>query len=362
MSNLKDFIVSPHISVREAVAKVNSTGKKTVFVVDDNEKLVGLFTDGDMRKYILRNGDMGARVSEAMNASPVVYRLKDEARLRSEMATRKMIVYPVVDDEGHLIQAYFWDELSAGMGNRKLRVPDSVSTVIMAGGLGTRLYPYTKVLPKALIPIGELPICSHIMNSFMQCGCGQFHLILNHKHEMIKAYYKEESMSCDIQYHKEEAFLGTAGGLYLLKGKIHDTCFVTNCDILVDTDYGCVYHYHKKEKNLITVIGAIKDVQIPYGVIKLSAESDISEISEKPKFSFLTNVGVYLIEPEVIEDLKDNEFIHMPDLIRRYVDMGRKVGVFPVSGEQWLDMGQLEEMKRMTDVLEQRAKAELKRG
>lgn len=360
MTQLTDFFVSPDISVRDAIDKINNTGRKVVFVIDEQQHLLGLFTDGDMRKYILRNGDISAPVRQAMNPAPVVFLEKDFASLRQEMCAHRMIVYPVVDGEGHLVRAVFWNELEAAQ--EKLKVPSTVSTVIMAGGLGTRLYPYTKVLPKALIPIGDLPICTHIMNSFREYGCSTFHLVLNHKKEMLKAYYHDMNMDCDIQYYDEQKFLGTAGGLYLLKGKVSDTCFVTNCDILVDVDYGCVYQYHKKEANLITVIGALKDVQIPYGVIKLGEKSNIQEISEKPEFSFLTMVGVYLLELEVIEGLKDEEFLHMPSLIRRYLEQGKKVGVFPVSGDQWLDMGQIEEMKQMAAVLDHRMRGEPRRN
>lgn len=357
MNDLEKYMISPSASVRDAIDKINSTGKKAIFITDENQKLQGIFTDGDMRKFILRNGDINAPITEAMNHAPVVFHGSDLQAMKKDILERRLIVYPVVNKEGQLIQAVFWNEIEEESAHSTVQaIPPETSTVIMAGGLGTRLYPYTKVLPKALIPIGDFPICTHIMQSFRKYGCSNFHLILNHKKNMIKAYYSDEKHDYSITYHDEAQFLGTAGGLYLLKGKLNDTCFVTNCDILVDVDYECVYKFHKQEHSLITIIGALRDVQIPYGVIKLDGDSYLQDIEEKPKFSFLTNVGVYVLEPEVIDTLNDGEFIHMPDLIRRYLKLGKKVSVFPVSGEQWLDMGQLEEMKQMTAALEEKTR------
>lgn len=356
MNDLEKYFISPDVSVKEAIEKISLTGKKAVFVVDDKKKLLGLFSDGDMRKFVLRNGNLSRTVREAMNPNPTVLKIKEKENFDNIIKLSQFIVYPVVDEEGIIVSAVFWDEIKETlMDNPAFKLPENIHTVIMAGGLGRRLYPYTKVLPKALIPIGEYPICTHVINNFRKYGCQNFDLILNHKKNMIRAYYSEEKKDFNINFYDETEFLGTAGGLSLLKGKIKDTFFVSNCDILVEADYSCIYKFHKKEGNLITVIGALKDVQIPYGVIHVEGkESAIRDIEEKPKFSFLTNVGVYVLEPEVIENINEGEFVDMPDIITKCINSHKKVGVFPVSGDSWLDMGQIEEMKQMTAALEKR--------
>lgn len=356
--DLTQYMIPPDLSVSDAIDRINVTGKKAVFVVDSNTKLLGLFSDGDMRRYILRGGDIKAPVSEAMNTHPVVLNITDRSIFSQLLHKYNMIVYPVVNDKGNLVDALFWTDIqNIDKTARPLQLPEGVHTVIMAGGLGRRLYPYTKVLPKALIPIGEYPICTHVIRNFSKYGCKYFDLILNHKKNMIKAYYSEEKTSANVSFYEEKEFLGTAGGLSLLKGKINNTFFVSNCDILVDADYACIYKFHKEQKNKITIIGALKNIQIPYGVINVNEEDDSSsilKIDEKPKFSFLTNVGIYVLEPEVLDSIKENEFVHMPDIIERYIAKGEKVGVFPVSGDSWLDMGQIEEMKQMISVMEKR--------
>lgn len=359
MFDFAKYTTNIQVSVTDAIALINANGKKVIFILDDDKKLLGIFTDGDMRKYILRKGNLNASIKEAMNVSPIVFS-KCCSNLSDIVKKNKLIVYPFVDEEGRLVDAVFWDEVFPESDENCFeQLPDSVETVIMAGGLGTRLYPYTKVLPKPLIPIGDLPICTHVMNSFNKFGCKSFHLILNHKKNMIKAYYSEECLDYSIQFHTEKNFLGTAGGLFLLKDIVKNTFFLSNCDILVDTDYTCVYKYHKAQKNKITVIGALKNVQIPYGVINVSGDkedSSIVSLEEKPKFSFLTNTGIYVVEPEVLDLIEDGEIVHMPDLILRFMNKGEKVGVFPVSGENWLDMGQIEEMKQMINVIENQVK------
>lgn len=356
MDSLEKYFISPDASVKEAIEKISLTGKKAVFVVDDKKKLLGLFADGDMRKFVLKNGDFSSPVKEAMNPHPTILKMKDKDSFDEIIKQSQFIVYPIVDENGVVVSAIFWDEIKKTLkDNPSFKLPEKMHTVIMAGGLGRRLYPYTKVLPKALIPIGEYPICTHVINNFRKYGCQNFDLILNHKKNMIKAYYSEEKKDFEMSFYDEMKFLGTAGGLSLLKGKIKDTFFVSNCDILVEADYSCIYKFHKKEGNLITVIGALKDVQIPYGVIHVEGkESAIHDIEEKPKFSFLTNVGVYVLEPEVIENMKEGEFIDMTDIITQYINNHKKVGVFPVPGDSWLDMGQIEEMKQMTAALEKR--------
>ena len=222
----------------------------------------------------------------------------------------------------------------------------------MAGGLGTRLYPYTKILPKPLIPIGEIPISEHIINRFNKYGSKDFYLEVNHKKNMIKAYFNEIEKDYIINYVDEDIPLGTGGGLSLLKGKINSTFILSNCDILIEEDYEKIYKFHKDNNNLITMVCSLKTIRIPYGVIEISENGEIEEMKEKPVFSFFTNTGMYIVEPEIIEGLNENEFIGFPDIIEKYKRNGEKVGVYPISENNWLDMGQIDEMEEMRRRLE----------
>ena len=226
---------------------------------------------------------------------------------------------------------------------------ENVPLVMMAGGKGTRLYPYTKILPKALIPIGEYTIAERIIYSFTRYGCKDIFLILNHKANMIKAYFNDLSTEYNIHYETESEFLGTGGGLSLIRGKIQNTFIVTNCDILIEDDLSCAYKTHKQNRNMITMVCSSKNFQIPYGVIKSNEDGEILAIEEKPQFNYLINTGVYIVEPEVLDLIENNVAISMPELAIKCKYNGMKVGIFPVSDKVWFDMGQFDTMNQMLE-------------
>jgi dTDP-glucose pyrophosphorylase len=348
--DIKKYFVNENISVRDAIKAIEATGKKVVFVVDKEERLLGIFTDGDMRRFIMKNGELSAPVREAMNEHPVVFREDEEDKLQERVAKDKMLVYPMINSEGHLVRAIFWDDVD--MISSEDNLPQGMPIVIMAGGIGSRLYPYTKILPKPLIPIGELPISEHIIERFRRYGCDEFFMVINYKKNMIKAYFNDLEKDYKVHYMEEQEFLGTGGGLKLLESKIDSAFFLTNCDILVEASYSSIYRYHKNSKNKITVVCAMKNIKVPYGVINLDGNGKIDSMTEKPEYSFLTNTGLYVIEPEVIGRIKVNTFTDMPSIIQSCIDDGENVGVYPITEKQWLDMGQMADLNNMVKALE----------
>ena len=340
---LEKYTITVDYTVKAAIEKMKNENIKAVVVVDEEKKVLGLFSNGDMREFFLQGGALSDNISIAMNKTPKLYDSKEEARKERESFLR--VIYPIVDNSNHLT-----DVLDFEQRNTNEQVSDAlkdVPLVIMAGGKGTRLYPYTKILPKPLIPIGDVTITERIIDSFAKYGVKDVTMILNHKSGMIKSYMTELDLDYNLDFVKEKDFLGTAGGLQLVKDKIKNTFILSNCDILIDDDIECVYKTHKAKKNKITMICSMKDVVIPYGVVETNSDGSIKNMQEKPDFSFLINTGVYMIEPEVLEDIKPGEFIHMPDLAQKYIDRGENVGVFPIPEKAWLDMGQFSEMENM---------------
>jgi NDP-sugar pyrophosphorylase family protein len=169
---------------------------------------------------------------------------------------------------------------------------------------------------------------------------------------MIKAYFNEIEKQYTINYIDEDKPLGTGGGLSLLKGKIDQTFILSNCDILIEEDYEKIYNYHKKENNLITMVCSLKNIKIPYGVIEINETGEIENMKEKPELSFFTNTGMYIVEPKIIEELEENNPINFPDIIEKYKAKGEKIGIYPISENSWMDMGQLDEMDKMRRRLE----------
>lgn len=341
---ISSYIIHENASVKQAIELLDKNNGKSVFVTDTSGHLKGIFTQGDMRRYILHSTDLSDTIENAMNSHPIVFKSRNEA-LQAKMK-KNMVVYPIVNEEGILIDALFKEQKPDEI-NKCSNALKEVPLVIMAGGKGTRLYPYTKVLPKALIPIGDYTITERIIKNFCNYGCQEVYFVLNHKANMVKAYFDDLDKNYIVHYVKENQYLGTGGGLSLLKKEIHNTFILSNCDILIKDDLECIYRTHKKNKNKITFVCAMKNIVIPYGVVNVDRKGDISDICEKPEVSFLTNTGVYIIEPEVIQSLEDNKFIHLPDIAQRYIKAGERVGVFPVSEQSWMDMGQFSEMEQM---------------
>ncbi len=336
---LQSFIGKSNLSVSEAMQKIDVNASGILFLTDDNRVIIGCVTDGDIRRYLLAGGQMSGNVLEAANSNPRVARNIAEAEHLYHK--KNFIVIPIVNETNVIIDLY--------NGENKVLVKNSIGipVVINAGGKGTRLDPYTRVLPKPLIPIGDYPIIELIMKEYQTYNCNDFHIIVNYKKELLKAYFADNENCYNIRWYDESKPLGTGGGLSLLKGKIDSTFFFANCDALLTANYESMYDFHKKNGNAITMICAYKNYNIPYGVVDIGPNGKIESMREKPLMSFLTNTGIYIVEPEVIDDIKDDVAIGFPDIVEIEKKKGKKVAAFPVSENDWMDMGQLPELEKM---------------
>lgn len=342
MNDAQKFIGRDILSVSEAMQKIDENQCGILFLTDEKGKLLGCVTDGDVRRYLLSGGKMTGLAIDAANKNPRIAKTAKEARHLYHK--KNYIIIPIVDENGVVSKLY---DGETGETNKKQRNTLNIPVVINAGGRGTRLDPYTRVLPKPLIPVGDLPIIELIMREYQSYACSEFHIIVNYKKELMKAYFADNDRSYKITWYDEEKSLGTGGGLSLLRGKFNSTFFFTNCDTLLTANYESMLKFHKDNGNVITMICAYKNMNIPYGVVEMGANGSIEEMKEKPLLSFLTNTGIYIVEPEVIDDVADNESIGFPDIIAREKQKGNKVAVFPVGENDWMDMGQLPELEKM---------------
>lgn len=340
ISKLEEMIGNQDISISEAMQKIDVNSYGVLFLRDAEGKLVACITDGDIRRFLLSGGKMDGRAIDAANIHPKTASTGEEARQLYHK--KNYIAIPVVDDQNRIVDVFTGDSRSD-----RIRADLNVPVVINAGGRGTRLDPFTKVLPKPLIPVGNLPIIELIMNEYQSYGCKDFHIIVNYKKELMKAYFHDNDNSYNITWYDEEKPLGTGGGLSLLRGKMDRTFFFSNCDALLTANYESMLEFHRSQGNSITMICAYKNINIPYGVVEMGENGKIESMKEKPLFSFLTNTGIYIVEPDVINDIDDNEEIGFPDIIEREKQKGKKVAAFPVSESDWMDMGQLPELEKM---------------
>ncbi len=346
MLKVEELFIPESATVLETMRKLDETGQRIVFIAPGG-RLKAVVTDGDIRKFFLRGGTMDAPVSQAANYTPRSLPISERGRAREVLQQHSIDALPILNKRGLITDIVF--ARGVDVDNRKHA---ELPVVMMAGGLGTRLYPYTKILPKPLIPVGEQPIAELIIDRFRGFGCREFTLVVNYKRGMIKSYFGDLEKDYTVDFVDEDVFMGTGGGLCLLKGRIDKTFFFTNCDTLLDVDFGDIYEYHKQNGHLITMVCAFKHYTVPYGVVELGEDGGIAAMREKPELNFLTNTGVYVVEPRVVEEMRDGEKIGFPDVIKRYRDAGEKVGIYPISESSWMDMGQMEELEKMRRKLE----------
>ncbi len=337
---IQGYLGSTDITLSKAMQKIDANTYGILFLVDHDHRLQGCVTDGDIRRFLLAGGKMDDLAVRAANLHPKTARTETEAA--SLYHKKNYVAIPVIDENGTVTDIY------NGSGTApKKRAALKIPVVINAGGRGTRLDPYTRVLPKPLIPVGELPIIELIMQEYQSYNCNDFHIIVNYKRDLMKAYFSESENNYQITWYDEENPLGTGGGLSLLKGKFDSTFFFANCDALLTANYERMFQFHKENGNAITMICAYKNITIPYGIVQMGVNGVIEEMKEKPLFSFLTNTGIYIVEPEVVDDMIEGEKIDFPDVIERQRLKGRKVAAFPISENEWMDMGQISELEKM---------------
>jgi len=350
----KDILIHETVSVKDALKRLDKTAKKVLLVVDNENKLLGTITDGDIRRYILSGKNLSHDIKEVYNKNPIYIKKKDFSTeaVKKILIENKIELIPILDEDGKTIDFITWDQLFYGSKAEPLKTGKvNIPVVIMAGGRGERLDPFTRILPKALIPIGDEPIAEIIVEGFKKQGVSQFYLTLNHKSEIIESYFNGIEKDYKISYIKEKASLGTAGSLKLLEEKISDLFIVSNCDVIVKADFEDVLNFHKEQKALLTVLAPIQHYKIPYGVIDFKEGGEVEAIIEKPEYTLTINSGVYILCKESLEFIPDGLPFDMTDLIRALVENGRKVIMYPVNENDYIDIGQWEEYKKTVDKL-----------
>ena len=348
---MKKITVSPVITIREAMKSLNKTAEKCLLVVDESNKLLGTLTDGDLRRSILAGAQFSDDISKSFQTRPTIlikdrFITLDANRLLRE---KKLDLIPVVDKDYKVVDYVTWSIL----GDEKTHNRDlgDVPVVIMAGGKGTRLEPFTKILPKPLVPVNEKPIIEHIIERFRAVGCNEFHLTVNYKGRILKAYFEESQPDYKIHFVTEKKPLGTAGSLHFLDGQFKKPFFVTNCDMIVKIDYNSLHEFHQKEGYDITLVASAKEFIIPYGTCELNGDGHLSHINEKPHYDFLINTGLYILNPDMLKLIPEEKFYHITHLIEDARNQGKKVGVFPIDDEAWIDLGQWAEYLKRSDKL-----------
>ncbi|MBI5523549.1 MAG: nucleotidyltransferase family protein [Desulfarculus sp.] len=344
-SDLGQLCLPPGASLRQAIASLNANRRGIVLITDQERRLLGTLTDGDIRRAILAGQGLDQPLEallEAKAASPYPQPItaplgSRPAELLGLMTRHSVGQIPLLDSQDRVADLVVMAELMP-------QAQPPVRAVIMAGGFGKRLRPMTEDLPKPMLPVGGRPLMEHIVDQLKDAGIRQVHVTTHYLPEKIQEHFGDGSQfGVDLDYLCEQTPLGTAGSLGLMPTP-RETLLVINGDILTRVDFAAMLAYHRQQDALITVGVRKLDLAVPYGVIK-GQDGFVTSLEEKPTLSLFVNAGVYLLEPAALGHLQAGQHLDMTDLITLALAAGQPVASFPII-EYWLDIGNPADYKK----------------
>ncbi len=335
----KKLVLNDNTMIKEAILLMDQNGNGVLPVVDISDKLLGIITDGDIRKAILNNQ---LNLENIINKNPYKLNVKSsKIQIINYLKKIHRRHIPLVADNDQYIKMFTLDEVDFNLQ------PNWV--VIMAGGLGTRLGVLTENIPKSMLMVGEKPMIEHIVDKFVAYGFTKFMLSVNYKAEVIKEYFQDGSkFGIEIKYLEEKKKLGTGGALSLIDIELDEAFFVSNGDVLSSLDYHKLLDFHKEEQSIATMVIRKDSYQIPYGVIESDEHNNIIQMKEKPTEYFFINTGIYVLSPKVLAYVPKNEFFDLPSLFDLLKNEKKVIKSFETN-EYWIDMGKPRDYKKINE-------------
>ena len=340
MNDWRNILIGPGDLISRAVELLDRESMRIVLVVDEERRLLGTVTDGDVRRGLIRHIDMHAPVSEIMHENPKVVSINTEVSvILAIMKEHDFLQVPIIDENGivmgletlqHLTERQHYDN----------------PVFLMAGGFGKRLQPLTLQTPKPLLRVGDKPILQNILESFVESGFHHFYIATHYKADQVHEHFGSgDEWNVSIEYIHEKQPLGTAGALGLLPENLPQLPLIMmNGDLLTKVNFEQLLRYHEKAGGFATMCVREYDFQVPYGVVE-AHQHIIKEIIEKPVQKFFVNAGIYVINPALYRTVSGSDFLDMPDLLQKCIDKGNQVNMFPVH-EYWMDIGRMDDYLR----------------
>ena len=337
--DIKTIKVTPKNTIKDTIEAINNGSIRLAIVVDNENRLLGTISDGDIRRAILKGKQLNDKIDTIYNKNPFfITHNYNRQKLISFCKKNKIYQIPVVNKKNEVIDIFLLDELI-----EKKEYHNYV--IIMAGGIGKRLKPLTEKTPKPMLKIGDKPILEIIIERLRKSGFKNFILSVNYKSEVIENYFGNGSQfGINIKYIKEKKRMGTAGTLALLREKLKDTFILMNGDLLTNLDFSYLLEYHYHNQPIATIAVKKHYYRVPFGMISLDGIK-IKSIVEKPLIDFFISAGIYVLEPEVIKFVPENQFFNMPELINELIKNNLEVVSFPIK-EYWNDIGRIEDYKK----------------
>ena len=326
-------------TIKEALKVIDSGAMQIALVIDDDDRLLGTLTDGDIRRGLLNGLSVDSSIETIFFKTPTVANISDSnEQIFRILLSKKLRQIPIVDESGRPAGIIDIEELIKPKHKTN-------KVVLMAGGLGTRLGELTKTTPKPMLRVGNKPILQTIIENFAKYGYTDFIISVNYLSHVIEDYFGDGStFGVSIEYIHEKERMGTAGALSLMRSMLNEPFFVMNSDLLTNINFEHLHDFHLAQGALATMGVREYDFQVPYGVVNVE-DGKIRNIVEKPVHTFFVSAGIYMLSPEALEYLPDNQFFDMPSLFNNLSEFDCMTGAFPIH-EYWLDIGRLSDFER----------------
>lgn len=338
-TNDKKHIIYNHQSVRDALIKLNDLKVNTILiVVDENERLIGSLTDGDLRRGFIKGLTFDNDIMDYLQPDPLcIYEDDLQSTDINNLRLRNFMVIPIVDRDKKITRILNLTQIQSV-------VPADV--FIMAGGRGQRLMPLTQDTPKPMLHVGDKPILEHNIDRLIQFGIKNIYLSVNYLADCIKDYFGDGSnKGVNVRYVHEDKPLGTLGSVKLVEELEHDYVMVMNSDLLTDIDFNGFFQSFIRSGADMAVATTSYNVEVPYGVMEVDNGNFVNALKEKPRYTYYSNAGIYIIKKELLSLVPHNEFYNVTDLMESLIQEGKQLVSFPILG-YWLDIGKHEDFKQ----------------
>lgn len=353
----KELCISKGATMLQAMEQMDRVGHKLLMVME-GDSFVGLISIGAIQRAIVRGASPKEGIAAHLRDDVVLCTTADdEEKIKGEMLRCRAEYMPIVQPRNTLdtrngdevVDVVFWEDvfgerMVVSVSVKKYDMP----VVVMAGGEGTRLRPLTNILPKPLLPIGKKTIIETIMDRFVEIGCRRFFISLNYMADTIERYLTEHNDGrYEFTFFREDRPMGSGGSLSLIRDKIKESFFVTNCDNILQQDLAEIVEVHRQNKNEMTVVAAVKGMKLPYGNLVVGDDERVVKVEEKPEFLFRVNTGVYVMESKLLDEVPDGRYFPITDLMNIVINRGGRVGCFPITDGSWCDIGNWEDYCRV---------------
>lgn len=321
-----------------AIKVLDANDFNTVFV-QNKKKIIGSFSMGDFRKAVLVGIDIKSPLYTVINKKFKFIKnsKKTLGEIRKIFKKNKEIYdLPILNNQNHIIDI---------VSRKKYITGSAIKTdlIVMAGGTGKRMLSLTKELPKPLLSINNETLLSKVIKNFEKnFHLSKIYVSINFKKDLIKKYINKEFKNIQICTFSEKKPMGTVGSLTIIKTKLKDNFFLSNCDVLVEADYNDAFNFHVENKNALTIFSTLRLTQLPYGIMVPNKNGELQKMNEKPNIQSLVNCGVYIFNKKILREIPKNSYYDINQLITKLIQKKYKVMIYPVPENNWIDLGTYE--------------------